>query len=639
MSLPSIPQTLNFFISYNYYLPTLEPEKILVLETNNPHQIKIITNSQKQPNLSLEFQDVASGLIMKLKNSQLRDFLVEKILGDRKQNIKSYVTNLEIFEKSRPPRLGAFYTSESLVNKIISQIELKPNFKYLDPAVGTGNFILILAKKLLTKFSFDSVDEILNLIYGFDLDWEALEIAKIRFLLELDNFFSIDISTYKNLNFYQTDFTVKAAQGFNFINNFHIIYKDSKQVINIKKELKFDYILGNPPFITFYGRRSKKLPESHRKYYLSNYVFIPDTVKNGKLNLYMFFIEHGLNLLKTGGSLIYLLDNSIYETSAYYLRKWIIENFQIKSIQMGLANFENVASGQTIWHITNIYPEKSVLVEDFSQHKIQQINQDKWLQDIECRISISDSNSILDKLTQNQLLIDYFPRKSIRTCCMLLNLTEKFLVTKEDYQRDKSGLIMPYLEGGKSLSSLDKPFEFCHYIKYDYELQLRLSEEIRVRLEKEGIKNKKRIGLGQLEIYRSPKIFIRQSSDRLIAKFTNENFMANNSLYVLTPIYSNFQKKNWANILIYTERLLNSKLYLYLAYKMSIIRKNPKQQPQIKVSDLKRLPFWLDEKSLFFEKVISIHPIDRNKINCLIYQKLKFTNQEISEIESFSLLV
>jgi hypothetical protein len=160
-----------------------------------------------------------------------------------------------------------------------------------------------------------------------------------------------------------------------------------------------------------------------------------------------------------------------------------------------------------------------------------------------------------------------------------------------------------------------------------------------VRLEKEGIKNKKRIGLGQLEIYRSPKIFIRQSSDRLIAKFTNENFMANNSLYVLTPIYSNFRKEDWENILIYTECLLNSKLYLYIAYQMNIIRKNPKQQPQIKVTDLKRLPFWLDEKSLFFEKVISINPMDRNKIDYLIYKELKFTNQEISEIESFSLLV
>ncbi|MEB3343314.1 Eco57I restriction-modification methylase domain-containing protein [Okeania sp.] len=607
------------------------------MKFNYLYETKIITNNQNKPYITSEFQDVFYSLVVKLKNSQLKDFLIENILDNSTQNIKLDVTNLEVFAKSRSPRLGAFYTSDNLVNKIISQIEIKPYFKYLDPATGTGNFVLILAKELLTKYSFDFVDEILNLIYGFDLDWEALEICKVRFLLELEKFFKIDISTYQNLNFYQTDFTVKATQGFDFINDFNIIYKDSKQVINIKKDLKFDYIFGNPPFITFYGRRSKKLPESHRKYYLSNYEFIPDSVKNGKLNLYMFFIEHGLNLLKTGGDLIYLLDNSIYETSAYYLRKWIIKNFQIKYIQMGLTNFENVASGQTIWHIRNIYPEKPVLIEDFSQHKIREIDRDKWLKDVECRIGISDYNSILDKLAQNKLLVDYFPRKSIRTCCMLLNLTEKFLVTKEDYQRDKSGLIMPYLEGGKSLLSPDKPFEFFHYLKYDYELQLRLSEEIRVKLDKEGIKNKKRIGLGQLEIYRSPKIFIRQSSDRLIAKFTNENLMANNSLYVLTPIYSNFRKEDWENILIYTELLLNSKLYLYLAYQMNIIRKNPKQQPQIKVSDLKRLPFWLDEKSLFFKEVISM--IDRNKIDSLIYQELKFTDREISEIESFSLLV
>ncbi|GGA13296.1 hypothetical protein CYANOKiyG1_26530 [Okeania sp. KiyG1] len=103
----------TFLANPNYYLPTLEAEKILVLQTNYSYQTKIITNSQDEPYLTPEFQYVLSGLIMKLKNSQLRDFLIDKILGDTKQNIKSDVTKLEIFEKSRPPRLGAFYTSEN----------------------------------------------------------------------------------------------------------------------------------------------------------------------------------------------------------------------------------------------------------------------------------------------------------------------------------------------------------------------------------------------------------------------------------------------------------------------------------------------------------------------------------------------
>ena len=218
---------------------------------------------------------------------------------------------------------------------------------------------------------------------------------------------------------------------------------------------------------------------------------------------------------------------------------------------------------------------------------------------------------------------------------MLLDLTEKFLADKEAYELDKTGLIMPYLEGSKSLSSPDEPFRFSHYIKYDRHLQLRLSDEIRIKLEKEGIKNKKRLGLGVLEIYRSPKIFIRQSSNRLIAKFTAEKFMANNSLYVLTPIYSNFKKENWQRILIYTERLLNSKLYLYLAYKMKVIRNNTKQQPQIKVSDLKRLPFLLDETGNFFDEIVNLFPLNRNKIDLIVYDLFKLNSQEISEIEYF----
>ena len=206
--------------------------------------------------VSPEFKDAVYSLIVKLKNHNLREFMIDTMLLDQNQNIKSNFTSLEKFEKSRLPRLGAFYTSESLVKKIISHIEFKSNCKYLDPAVGTGNFILILTKQLLATFSFASVDKILNFIYGFDLDWEAVEICKIRFLLELQDFFSIDISTYQNLNFYHTDFTVKASDGFEFLKNFNLIYKDSNSVINIKKEIKFDYILGNPPFVTFYGSES-----------------------------------------------------------------------------------------------------------------------------------------------------------------------------------------------------------------------------------------------------------------------------------------------------------------------------------------------------------------------------------------------
>ncbi len=584
---------------------------------------------------SFEFKKAASCLVSQLQTRVLKDFFIEKLALELELDSRYNFDFLTEFEKSRADRLGAFYTSESCVQKILSQIEIKPGSKYLEPGVGTGNFILALSDRLLANFSSLSLDELLNSVYGFELDPESLEICKIRFLLKLEHFFRINISTYEKLNLYLTDFTVKAPTGLDFMKEFNPVYRDSDRLIEIKRHLKFDYVFGNPPFVTFYGRRSKKLPESQRNYYLNNYEFLPGSVKNGKLNLYMFFIEHGLNLLKKEGHLIYLLDNSIYETSAYHLRKWVIENFQITSIDMGLADFKSVASGQTIWHITKKAPQYPVFIRDISQEKFQHIHQSKWLETRECKIDFNYRTTVLDKLKDYPKLSDCFPQKSLRTCCMLLDLTEQFLVDIEEYKNDKTGLIMPYLEGSKSLSSPDEPFRFTRYIKYDRELQLRLSEEIRIKLEKEGIKNKKRLGLGVLEIYQSPKIFIRQSSNRLVAKFTAENFMANNSLYVLTPIYSNFNQEHWQRVLIYTERLLNSKLYLYLAYQMKVIRRNTKQQPQIKVSDFRRLPFLLEESSNYFDKVINLSPLDRNKIDFIIYDIFELTSQEINEIECF----
>lgn len=598
-------------------------------------QTPATNNTLEKVFYSSEFKKAAFSLVSQFQNILLRDFLIEKLALEFELDSPSNFDLLTEFEKTRPSRFGAFYTSQSSVKRILSRIEIEPGSKYLDPGVGTGNFILALSDRILTNFPSLSLDELLNSVYGFELEPESLEICKIRFLLKLEDFFSIDISTYEKLNLYLTDFTVKAPTGLDFMKEFNPVYRDSDRLIEIKRHLKFDCVFGNPPFVTFYGRRSKKLPENQRNYYLNNYEFLPNYVKNGKLNLYMFFIEHGLNLLKEKGHLIYLLDNSIYETSAYHLRKWVLEHFQITSIDMGLADFESVASGQTIWHLTKRTPLTPVFLRDLSQNKFQEISQTKWLESRECQIKFNCQTTILDKFQDYPKLSDFFPKKSLRTCCMLLDLTDKFLADKEAYERDKTGLIMPYLEGSKSLSSPDEPFRFTRYIKYDRQLQLRLSEEIRIKLEKEGIKNKKRLGLGVLEIYQSPKIFIRQSSHRLVAKFTAEKFMANNSLYVLTPIYSNFKKENWQRVSIYTERLLNSKLYLYLAYQMKVIRRNVKQQPQIKVSDLKRLPFLLDESSSFFNEIINSSPLDKNQIDLIIYDIFKLTSQEINQIEYF----
>jgi hypothetical protein len=66
---------------------------------------------------------------------------------------------------------------------------------------------------------------------------------------------------------------------------------------------------------------------------------------------------------------------------------------------------------------------------------------------------------------------------------------------------------------------------------------------------------------------------------------------------------------------------------------MKVIRRNVKQQPQIKVSDLKRLPFLLEESSSFFDEIINLS--DKNKIDLMVYDMFELTSQEINQIEYF----
>jgi hypothetical protein len=66
---------------------------------------------------------------------------------------------------------------------------------------------------------------------------------------------------------------------------------------------------------------------------------------------------------------------------------------------------------------------------------------------------------------------------------------------------------------------------------------------------------------------------------------------------------------------------------------MKVIRRNVKQQPQIKVSDLKRLPFLLEESSSFFEKIINFS--DKNKIDLIVYDMFELTSEEVNQIEYF----
>ena len=108
----------------------------------------------------------------------------------------------------------------------------------------------------------------------------------------------------------------------------------------IFKEGGFDVVIGNPPYV-----RQEKIKEI--KTYLENHY----EVYTGVADLFVYFFEKGLNLLKKGGIFSYICSNKFTQTkNDGPLRKFIldhkflkyIENIQISQEKMFLLTLQQI---------------------------------------------------------------------------------------------------------------------------------------------------------------------------------------------------------------------------------------------------------------------------------------------------------
>ena len=177
-----------------------------------------------------------------------------------------YLKNTDIKKRKK---LGQYFTPKSIRELLLSKLPKKDNADILDPACGSGEFLLS-GKKYFKN----------PILYGFDIDKKLINIAS---------------KLVKNAS----------IKNFDFLN------------IDINKK-KYDYIIGNPPYFEL------KLNEEIKKKYF-------DIIK-GRVNIFSLFIKTGLDLLKDGGYLAYVVPPSM-NNGAYFskLSDYIIKNFHFAS--------------------------------------------------------------------------------------------------------------------------------------------------------------------------------------------------------------------------------------------------------------------------------------------------------------------
>jgi len=220
---------------------------------------------------------------------------------------------------------------------------------------------------------------------------------------------------------------------------------------------------------------------------------------------------------------------------------------------------------------------------------------------------------------------------------MLLDMEDKF--TFPELRSQIEIPVYPYYQGSKALSEKYGSLTFAKYFYYNKPLQDSINDELKIQLEKEGIKNKKRLGLGETVIYDNPKIYIRQSAKEIVATIDLKKSSANNSLYVFSLRNNN---PDTIDFLYFLCGLLNSDLVTYFSQQMNIIRYSHGKQPQIKIGDLgtifvptdNKLQKEISDLSKGIYENCSLKNELSNRINILIYDYYKLTGAEIENINT-----
>ncbi len=205
--------------------------------------------------------------------------------------------------------LGQFYTPQEIVNYIVNFLDIKPDSKILDPTCGCGVF-LVTAYNYLKQINPNA----LNNIYGVDLNNSATKITRINLWLR-------NGQDSNSLNILERNIKI----GNTIIENKFV----DRKAFNWKREFSdilngsgFDFIIGNPPYVTLKNKRDYDVNES----FFSQ-------IANGSTNAASLVITKSYELLKEEGVMAFVLPKTLIRVNSYSrLREFLLNNSKILHI-------------------------------------------------------------------------------------------------------------------------------------------------------------------------------------------------------------------------------------------------------------------------------------------------------------------
>lgn len=219
------------------------------------------------------------------------------------------------------------YLVQFLIDRCMSLNNPKEQFKVLDPACGSGIFLVGAFKRIIqwwrvrnnwTKPTKDNIEELKKLlrenIYGCDLEEEAVTLTSFSLGLTLLDALSPK-EIWKNVHFdnlidqnlYSGDF-------------FKILHE--KKLTN-----NFDLVIGNPPFEGRFTEWADNVNASSKKENMER----PEVPRK---QIALLFLEQSFELLKQGGNSCLILPSGpvLYNTKVQDFRKYLFEKNYFNTI-------------------------------------------------------------------------------------------------------------------------------------------------------------------------------------------------------------------------------------------------------------------------------------------------------------------
>lgn len=294
-----------------------------------------------------------SELLEFLYSEALDSFLTHRHLSDERHdggNTPALLSDIdELMSQDAGSRMktGSFYTNKRLVRFILSQVDIV-NKKVIDPAGGTGNFIIDIIQSLWESLQWKSKDEMMSYVLRY-IDFNEIKDHSFRVCIDRINAFSFFAFGEK-----LSDTDLESLSAHFSQEDFLTDFKG--------REGQYDLIVGNPPYLG-----TKSLGEGYLSLLRNAFGFSDD--------LYSLFTHKAIDLLTDSGKLCFITSSTFMTIrTKEQLRKKMIDN-GLHHIRLNSPdNFSIKTATCTFFIDKEIKPDTIEITQEADNQNISLIN-------------------------------------------------------------------------------------------------------------------------------------------------------------------------------------------------------------------------------------------------------------------------